>query len=181
MAGCVIPVGLPEGYHTTTRGQSFVRLAGGCVEGCPGPPRGRALPGRRDDARAPALSSCCGPRTARGGPLGTIQGMDWLPIVAPAAATLSALGGTTAAVVAATALRRNREDQARRDAAGLHASAYMAAQRYPEGQEPNANEEPSDRTDVRLVAKVTNASAHPYYAVVTSVFLRSRQKGVKGQ
>jgi hypothetical protein len=102
--------------------------------------------------------------------------MEWLAVVAPAAATLSALAGTTGAIVAATALRRNREDQARRDAAGLHASAYMAAQRYSEGQEPGADEEPSDRTDVWLVAKVTNASAHPYYAVVTSVFLRSRQK-----
>ena len=29
------PVDLPEGYHTTTRGQSFTMLAGGCVEGCP--------------------------------------------------------------------------------------------------------------------------------------------------
>ena len=49
------PVGLPEGYHTASRGPELCdvgrrlprRLA-------PGPPRGRALPGRRDDARAPA-------------------------------------------------------------------------------------------------------------------------------
>ena len=95
--------------------------------------------------------------------------------VVPAAGSMSAIAGTTAAIVAATALKRNREDQARRDAAGLHASAYIAAQRYPKGAEPQPGDEPSDRTDEWLVAKVTNASAHPYYAVVTSVFLRSRQ------
>ncbi|MFC5993812.1 hypothetical protein ACFQE5_06250 [Pseudonocardia hispaniensis] len=27
-------VGLPKGYHTTSRGQSLTALAGGCVEGC---------------------------------------------------------------------------------------------------------------------------------------------------
>lgn len=101
--------------------------------------------------------------------------MSWVAVSAVAGA-LSATAGTTAAVVAATALRRNREDQARRDAAGLHASAYMAVQRYPAGSEVKPDEEPSDRTDVWLVGKVANASAHPYYAVVTSVFLKSRQR-----
>jgi hypothetical protein len=101
--------------------------------------------------------------------------MDWVAVSAVAGA-VSATAGTTGAVVAARALRRNREDQARRDAAGLHASAYMAAQRFAPGQEPSADEEPSDLTDVWLVVKVTNASSHPYYAVVSSIFLRSLQK-----
>jgi hypothetical protein len=104
--------------------------------------------------------------------------MDWIALSAVAGA-ISATAGTTATVVAATALKRNREDQAWRDAAGLHASAYMAAQRYPDGQEPRSGEQPSDRTDLWLVVKVTNASAHPYYSVVTSVFLRSRQRRLR--
>ena len=29
------PVDLPEGYHTSSRGQSWASGGGGCVEGCP--------------------------------------------------------------------------------------------------------------------------------------------------
>jgi len=54
MAGCVIPSASREGYHTTARGQSCIRRPPVGLRAALGPPRGRALPGRRDDARAQA-------------------------------------------------------------------------------------------------------------------------------
>ena len=60
------PVGLPEGYHTAARGQSFARSPAVAPRAAPGPTRGRALPGRRDDARAPAWFGGANPeRTAK--------------------------------------------------------------------------------------------------------------------
>ncbi len=101
--------------------------------------------------------------------------MEWAAVSATAG-SISAIAGATGAVVAATALRRNREDQARRDAAGLHASIYFAPWRFLPGQELEQDEEPSDRTAEWLVVKVDNASAHPYYAVMASVYLPRRRR-----
>jgi len=49
------PVVLPLGYHTTAPGAELHNVGRRLRRGAaPGPSRGRALPGRRDDARAPA-------------------------------------------------------------------------------------------------------------------------------
>jgi hypothetical protein len=47
------PAGLPKGYHTTPQGQSHTMHAPVPSRPAPGPPRGRAAPGRRDATRAP--------------------------------------------------------------------------------------------------------------------------------
>jgi hypothetical protein len=43
----------PKGYHTTAQGQSHMTHAPVPSRAVPGPPRGRAAPGRRDATRAP--------------------------------------------------------------------------------------------------------------------------------
>ena len=65
MAGCVIP----EASRRATTRRPGGRAARGRLavasRAAPGPPRGRALPGRRDDARAPAwLSGAIPERTS---------------------------------------------------------------------------------------------------------------------
>jgi len=52
------------GYHATTRGQSCTRYGCAASRAAPGPPRGRAMPGRRDAARAPAWCGERGPSSA---------------------------------------------------------------------------------------------------------------------
>ena len=61
-----LPVDLPEGYHTTTRRRSLMTQAPGESRAAAGPPRGRAAPGRREAARAPA---CKGERAAGTNPV----------------------------------------------------------------------------------------------------------------
>ena len=60
MAGCVIPSSSP--WATTRRPGGRAERGWPTVtsRAAPGPPRGRALPGRRDDARAPAWSRSTG-------------------------------------------------------------------------------------------------------------------------
>lgn len=74
MGGVRHPVGLPEGYHTASRGQSFATSAGRLHRGLPpGPPRGRALQadGMTHVGRSfPEIGCSCAegrPRDRRGG------------------------------------------------------------------------------------------------------------------
>ena len=52
------PAGLPKGYHTTAQGQSHMTHAPVPPRAAPGPPRGRAAPGRRDAPRATTCKIC---------------------------------------------------------------------------------------------------------------------------
>ncbi|MET9226041.1 hypothetical protein [Lentzea sp. NPDC003310] len=98
-----------------------------------------------------------------------------MPVIA---SSVSAVAGSAGAIVAATALRKNREDQARRDAAGLHATARIVICKVdPPGDdlilEPDLR---NGYPDSQFAIKVANTSAHPYYAVVSSVYVPARNK-----
>ncbi|MDX3659439.1 hypothetical protein PV646_19220 [Streptomyces sp. ID05-26A] len=104
--------------------------------------------------------------------------MSWVSTVPVIASSVSAVAASSGAIVAATALRKNREDQARRDAAGLHASARVVLCKVDQIAESDAFE-PDHRNghpDSQFTIKVVNSSSHPYYAVVSSVFVPARNK-----
>ena len=63
--GCVIPSASPRATTRRPGGRALRRRPAVASKAAPGPPRGRALPGRRDDARAPAWLGGANPeRTA---------------------------------------------------------------------------------------------------------------------
>lgn len=98
-----------------------------------------------------------------------------LPVIA---SSVSAIAGSAGAIVAATALRKNREDQARRDAAGLHASARVVICKVDLQSDDLAHEldHRNGHPDSQFTIKVANSSTHPYYAVVSSVYVPARGK-----
>jgi len=65
---CVIPSASRRGYHTASRGRAQRSRPTVTSRAAPGTPRGRALPGRGDDARAPASGRSKPERTAFGRP-----------------------------------------------------------------------------------------------------------------
>ncbi|WP_328993936.1 hypothetical protein OG394_06135 [Kribbella sp. NBC_01245] len=99
--------------------------------------------------------------------------MDWNTI-GSAGDAVGGVAGTAAAFAAAIAILTTKRDQTRRDASGLHGEMYFQAQELP--LDVDLPDEPGAWSDSEMVCKVRNSSGHPYYSVVASVFLRSRQQ-----